>query len=307
MDKIIKRILGELGDHELIDRLLALPKSDLNSLLLKLFEMQTGNITPRELLKAYAMNRFAVPSDRSPLEYHRMEHRLLALAEELEIKGILLSPAAPIASCSAFGYVAQNNVISALRGTEIVSDPTNMLAVIIADSLKRHDADNQNPLYYCTTSRVLRAQSFPNRPGYSSHFGLFCIVSSGKDKGSYSCEKEMLIRHIEYYKQLFLDESYAKLSIVLRKRNGYTDNDGFFNKMCEVIKIELPDVTLSFDFEDENNGYYRGINFKLYLEKDSSVFEIGDGGFVDWIQSMTGNAKERCLISCAAIDRLMLL
>lgn len=307
MDKIIGRILRELGDTDLLTKLLALPRADLNSLLLQLFETQTGGIAPHELLKAYARNRFTVPSGLKPSDYHLAEHRLLTLAEEASIQGVLLSPAAPIASCSAFGHVAQNNVVSALRGTEILSDPTNMLAVIIAEGLKRSEVDNETPLHFCTTARVLRAQKFPEIPGFFSHFGLFCIVSSGKDKGSYSCEKAMLAKHMAYYRQLLLHEPHAKLSVTLRKRGGYKDAGGFGDCMRETVQAELPGIPLAFDFEGEQNGYYKGINFKIHAEKNGKPVEIGDGGFVDWIQRMTGNRKERCLISCIAIDRFMML
>jgi len=43
------------------------------------------------------------------------------------------------------------------------------------------------------------------------------------------------------------------------------------------------------------------------MKKNNDKIEIGDGGFVDWIQKMTNNKKERCLISGIGIDRLMLL
>lgn len=307
MDAIVDRILRTLHDDTLLEKLLALPRSDLNTLLLKLFQMQAAATTPRELLKSHKSSRFTSPSALDPAAYHLLEGRLLSLAQEAGIGGVLLSPAAPAASCSAFGCVAQNNVISALRGTEILPDPTNMLALIIAEALTGKKIDNEEPIHYCTTARVIRAQKLPEIPGFYSHFGIFCIVSSGKDKGSYSCEKAMLIKQIGYYKQLFLDKFQAKLSVSLRKRSGYPDNDGFWDRITKVIRAELPDIPLSLDFEDEDNSYYKGMNFKLYVEKNGASIEVGDGGFVDWIQSMTGNKKERTLISGLGIDRLLLL
>jgi hypothetical protein len=35
--------------------------------------------------------------------------------------------------------------------------------------------------------------------------------------------------------------------------------------------------------------------------------EIGDGGFVDWTQRLTGNRKERLLISGVGVDRFATL
>lgn len=304
MNPIIDRILEQLGDSSLLDRLHDLPKSDLNSLLLKLFQMQAEKATPTETLKRYRTNRFCVPSMIDPIEYHRLEVELLLLAQELEINGLLLSPAALLTSCSAFGCVDQNNVVSGLRGTEILSDPTNMIAVIVADKLKHKELDNQVPVHYATTARVLRSQQFPDIPGFYAHFGVFCMVSSGKDTGSYVCEKALFHKQLTYYRKLLLDRYKAQLSVVLRKRAGYLDSDGFWDSMIALIKTELPDVPLSFDVENKSNHYYKGINFKLYMNKNGEQVEIGDGGFVDWIQTMTGNKKERCLISGIGIERI---
>jgi histidyl-tRNA synthetase len=69
---------------------------------------------------------------------------------------------------------------------------------------------------------------------------------------------------------------------------------------------ELPDVPVSIDSEYDENNYYKGIHFKMYMKKDNQSIEIGDGGFVDWIQKMTGSKKERCLISGISLDRLLI-
>jgi hypothetical protein len=306
MSKIADSILSRLGNNNLIKDLLSLPKSDFNSLMLEVFRQQAGSITPIDIVKAYNLNRFSVPSEVDPVAYHSLEAELLALAQDSGIKAILLSPAVPFASSSTFGFVNQNNVVSSVRGTEILSDPTNMLAIIIASQLKENKAGNANPLHYCTTARVLRAKVFPSRKGYYSHFGHFCIVSSGKDSGSYTCEKDLLVKHMLYYKKLFIDKCDAKLSIELRKSRGYIDGDGFYNNMAKLVKQEFPGVPLAIKQEYEENNYYRGIHFIIYAEKNNERIEVGGGGFVDWMQQMTNNKKERCLISGISLDRLLI-
>ena len=189
LNDILKRLLIELGDMELIDKLLALPKSDLNSLLLDLFQKQAERMTPSDVVKSYQTNRFSVPSQLDPVSYHALETELLSIAQKAEIKAVLLSPCSPFGSSSAFGCVNQNKVVSAVRGVEIFPDPSNMLSIIIAEQLKSKKVDNAKPIHYCTTARVLRAQVFPNTGRHFAHFGQFCIVSSGKDSGSYACEK----------------------------------------------------------------------------------------------------------------------
>ena len=306
MDAITERILTQLGDKDLIAKLLALPKPDLTSLLMRLFRGQAGATRPSEVLKAFESNRFCVPSEFDPAAYHAMEAEWLTLAKKLRIQPVLLSPAAPLGSCSTFGCVDQNNVVSAVRGVEILADPTNMLAIYAAGQLKSKAVDNETPLHYCTTARVLRTQVFPAMRGFYAHFGIFCMVSSGKDGGSYGCEKSLLVRQLSYYKALLIEKYGAKLSVVLRKRQGYSDGDGFFERMAEVIRQELSDVPLAFDLEHEDNAYYKGANFKLFMEQDDGKMEIGDGGFVDWMQQMTGSKKQRCLISGISLDRLLL-
>lgn len=304
MNQITDRILEQIGDRELLEKLLALPKSDLNSLLLALFRRQAETITPPALLRQYGQNRFAGPGTVDAADYHRLETDLLELAGEQGIRSVLLSPSAPFGSCSAFGCVDQNNVVSAVRGTETLADPTNLLAIDLAQRLKSRQDDGTAARHCCTTARVVRAQAFAGKR-LSSHFGLFSMVSSGRDSGSYRCEQELLVKQLRYYKEVFFRLYRAELSVKLRKRNGYPDGEGFFERMTEVVRQELPQVPLSFDLEHPDNRYYQGINFKLYVRVQEETFEVGDGGFVDWIGQMTGNGKERCLISGIGIDRLL--
>ena len=307
MSEITKRILNQIGETELVEKLSTLNNSDFNSLMLEIFQSRANEITPSDMVKAFQVNRFSAPSELDPVPYHVLVTEYLSAAKNTNISPILLSPAAPFASSSVFGCVNQNNVVSAVRGTETLSDPTNMLAIIIAEKLKSKNADNTTPVHYCTTARVLRAQAFPNTGRHFAHFGQFCIVSSGKDNGSYGCEKALMQKQLSFYKKLLWDKYDANLSIALRKRRGYADADGFFDRMAELIQNEFPETRLSFELEHECNNYYQGINYNIIMEKNGSKIEIGDGGFVDWIQRMTNNKKDRCLISGIGLDRLLLI
>lgn len=137
MDVITKKILNKFSDPAMLEKLIDLSGAELNSLLLTLFKMRTDKISANNVLRAYDKNRFVKPSHLDPLAYHTLEADLLQIAKEQDIVRVLLSPATPFAGSAAFGYVNQNNVISALRGVEMLSDPTNMLSIIIADKLKR--------------------------------------------------------------------------------------------------------------------------------------------------------------------------
>lgn len=304
MSDILSRISNKIGDKNIVDKLSALSKSDLNSLLLEVFDRQANTLTATDILKSYQLNRFTIPSSIDPEEIHTLESKLLRKAFNMDIKTIMLSPSAPLGSCSVFGYVDQYNVVSALRGTETLADPSNMLAIIIADKLKRKEENNTIPIHMATTARAIRAQNFVGK-GLYSHFGLYCMVSSGIDTGSYTCEKMLLEKHLNYYKDILSEIENVCFSIILRKRNGYKDNDGFFDRMVETIKLIFPNIELSIHNDDVDNNYYKGINFKLSVKQGNDTVEMVDGGFVDWTYQMLGNKKERCLISGIGLERFL--
>jgi hypothetical protein len=48
---------------------------------------------------------------------------------------------------------------------------------------------------------------------------------------------------------------------------------------------------------EKENEYYKGIQYKVDITLNNKVYEIGDGGFVDWTQQLLQNKKERFLIT----------
>lgn len=306
MNRITKRILDKIGQPGLLEQLSELSQSDLNTLFLEISKAQTNKLTPTDILKSYRSNRFVVPSVLDPASFYQLEADMTRKAKDAGIEPVLLSPVAPLGSCSVFGCVNQNNVVSATRGCDVLSDPSNMLAIYLADKIGRGNIDNKNGVHFCSIDRVTRAQALKGA-GFFAHFGVFCIVSSGKDTGSYSCEVDLLTKQLSFYREFFKAGFDADMTIVLRKRSGYTDTDGFFERMLHLMQLQLPDVLIKTDESDVGNNYYKGINFKMYMHTKKEIIEIGDGGFTDWTQKMLGNKKERCLISGLGVDRLLLL
>ena len=200
---ILERILQQSGDGELLNKLAALSPSDLQTLLMEVFSSRAGRVTPPKLLKEYQGNRFVKPAAIDTIAYLQMELKTLTLAREMGIEPVLLSPAGLLYSCSAMAAVSQNKVLSAVRGTEVLADPTNMLALIIADRLQQKAGQAaEQPIHASAAGRVARGQVFSG-PNSFSHFGLFCLVSSGKDTGSYACEHSLITTHLAYYTKLF--------------------------------------------------------------------------------------------------------
>ena len=306
MDAITERILRKIGIRDLPERLCALGAADFNSLLLRLFSARTAALSPQRVLRAFRENRFAAPGSCDPIRLHRLELELLSRAAEAGITNQLLSPVAPLGCCSVFGCVSQNNVLSAVRSTEVLADPCNLLALLLADDLLAGRIDPAGCTHYASAARVVRGQPFRGSVLYP-HFGLFCIVSTARDRGSYLRERELLTRHLRFYDGLLRERCPGGLSVTLRRRGGYPAGEDFFAAMCAAVRADFPHIPVSAEPDGGDNGYYRGINFKICARKDGEAFEVADGGFVDWISRTTGDRRDRCLISGLGLERLLSL
>src|SRR4029434_1523291 len=99
----------------------------------------------------------AIVDQRSLIE---VDGHLLGAAPAFE--SIELSPVAPLGVCTIMGHASQNKVLSALRGTEVVSDPTNVLALECARRLRR---DRATIVRLATSHRCVRAPGLPKCGG----------------------------------------------------------------------------------------------------------------------------------------------
>ncbi|WP_156093696.1 hypothetical protein [Lentzea aerocolonigenes] len=273
---VLKRVLRALGGEEALDRLARLPGSDLTSVLLALMRRRADALSGPDVLRQYRSDRFVAPSSVPFGVLRAAEDRLLAaLPPSFSVLG--LAPVAPLGTCSAVAEMDQNNVLSTIRGTEVAADPTNALALEAA--VRRQTGPDDVRL--AAVQRVVRAQLFSGA-GRFAHFTLFALVSAGRDRGSLAFERQHFAEHIA-----FLREGCGDVEIRVT----------VLDPRFEVVRGDLPSDA------SRRTGYYKGLCFKVFLDG----VEIGDGGFVDWTQRLTGNRKERLLISGVGVDRFATL
>ncbi|MCS7462256.1 hypothetical protein N0M98_19120 [Paenibacillus doosanensis] len=301
-------VLRKLERDELVE-LLSTGKSgsELNTLLLEVFRERSASRSPGELLRSYKENRFVKPAAVDPIALKQLELELLRIAQSHKYTPIQLSPVAPLGSCSVVAPADQNKIISALRGTEVVADVTNVIALHIADGVKSGDLQNHSdPVRFSSTHRHVRAQKFPNLPGMLAHFSLYAMVTSGKDIGSYGFEKQAIWEHIAVYRQIFRSQYQAEIEIIINARGGYTDSEGLLERIIRHIGEQAPDLTVKVNAASSENAYYKGLQFTIKTTIGGREYNIGDGGFVDWTQQLLENKKERMLISAIGLDRLLM-
>src|SRR5580692_5727287 len=193
-DRAAERIWRTMpaGAREALER--GLPPTDLQTLLIAVARARAGQVTPADVLRRWGSDRFVQPAASDARRVAAVEARLWQLLPA-DFAGIDLSPVAPLGTCSAVAPVSQNRVVTTVRGTEVVSDSTNALAVEAAVRRRGQPKDGRTDLAAC--QRQLRAQLFG--PGAAAHFRLFALVSSARGRGSGQTEASLLIRHLAYW------------------------------------------------------------------------------------------------------------
>lgn len=302
-DLFLQSLCRRIGVPNLPERLVEhLSVSDISALLLEVFRRQADKTPPQSLLTTYRQNHLVQPSAVDAVSFREFELLWLKAGRNIGFTPQELSPVAPLGSCSAVGTVHQNKVLSALRGTEVVADITNVLALETC-SRRRASGFPAAPLHYCAAHRHLRTQQI-NVPVFTPHFGAFCLVTAGRDTGSFHFEKENLALHIGFYVQVLtqvLDS--PRLTIVLRALDPESGENRVFDAAVEHVKQHFSEMPIAVQrLLQTQQAYYQALQFGIAWEHGGSTYTIIDGGFTDWTQRITSNRKERFLGSGIGLE-----
>lgn len=274
--------------------LAGLSPADLRTLLLTVARDRTTTVRPPEVVRRWREDRFVRPARADPRALARVEGRMWQLLPA-DVAGVELSPVVPVGTCAAVAPVSQNRIVTTMRASEVLSDPTNALAIEAAVRRRRQDE-----VHLAATHRVLRAQDFGGDA--SAHFRLFALVSSARDTGSGDTQARLLIRHLTYWQTVL-----AELAPAAAPQLHVTthDDDVVRERLADTVRPALDEGAVPLVDEPEHTrgrGYYTGCALRISLFDGD--LEIGDGGLTDWTARLSGDAKERCLISCLATERL---
>ncbi|SHN45776.1 hypothetical protein [Chitinophaga sp. CF418] len=301
MQEILEKIQQRTGIDLVSVLAEELSGSELNSLLLEVFDRKAGQLKPAQLLQQYRMNRFVQPAAVDVMQLRAKELSTLQWLQQCGFVPLELSPVSLLGICAAVAPVSQKKIISATRGTEVLSDATNAIALHIADQKKKKKKGDVDLLKYCTTHRHVRTPPVKVK-GHSPHFTIACFVSAGMDTGSLAFETHAIREHFlalqAVLMQVFqIEIQYFKLQPRAGYKQGYQLADRIFNE----IRNNFPVVV---DKAAAPNDYYQGIQYKAVINVHGEEIEIADGGFVNWTQQLLENKKERCFISGLGIDYL---
>jgi hypothetical protein len=189
-DPVIGR-LRRRGAGEAIDALERMPESDRRSLLLHLTRRRSAARTPAALLHDRMRARTLQPARVDVPALHDAESHAIAAASGFEL--LALSPVAPGGINTVLAGIDQNRSLATVRGTEVLADPTTVLAIEAA--LRRRGGEAAPSLG--AVSRVLRMQRF--QPPWHQHFALFSLVSAGRSEPAHGFAVRALGAHLTVY------------------------------------------------------------------------------------------------------------
>ena len=257
--------------------------SELSSALLEVMRRRAEARTPAEVLAQYQRDAFCRPAATDQRVSLEIDRHLLAAADGFE--AIELSPVAPLAACSSVARTGQNRVLSALRSTEIVADPTNVLALECALRLRAGAAE----VHLATSQRVIRAQPVSNRPGYASHFRIVVLASAGIEARDHAFTVAALERHIR-----------TMLAALDRlEAHGHAFGARRVDLLATPARAALADrIAASLDGvaahrKPLDHPYYSaGLRYLLWVTTpDGAELPLIDGGAFDWLAQLSANRR----------------
>jgi hypothetical protein len=297
----VERVWGQIRSDPRLALEHRLPPSDLQTLLLGVARARAAAVTPARVMRRWTEDSFVQPSDSDPRALSRVEARLWDLLPE-HFAGVELSPVTPLGTCSAVARVDQNRVITTCRGSEVVSDPTNVLAL---EAAVRRRRSRSGRVDLAATHRVVRAQRFTG-PGLFQHFRLFALLSSGRDQGSGLVEAAMLTDHLRFWTAALTRLAPGRRVVI---EFSAFDSPALLERFRDTVVPALDPLPEFVAIEEHPErerarGYYNLGALRAAIGDGTELLEVGDGGFTDWTGQLTADAKERCLISCASTERL---
>ena len=286
-------------DPEALEALHLASPSRTTPVLITMARRQAERRRPAELLEQLERDAFVAPGALDQRRVHELDG--LALAAAAEFEAVQLSPVAPLGVCSVIAPTSQDRTLSAARGLEVVSDPTNVLALLSAQRLRRAPGSD---VRLCTVHQVLRAQPLPKGAGFSRHFRLLTQTEAGPARADDAFEVDAIARQLAAFER-YLDALRARgaefpgVRATLQVAAG---REVLATRVAERLTSALPRIAVVREaFE---SSYYDGVRVLLGADAPGGEHvNLGDVGVFDWVARLTANRRMRFVASGLGLHR----
>jgi aminoglycoside 6'-N-acetyltransferase len=245
------------------------------------------------------------PSSAPILPLRDVEDAFFEVAcEDLGFTPVELVPVVP-AGTGALTGIDPNNVLGALRGTEVLADPTAAMGLHIAHT----HVSSTTSAALATSARLVRMQPLPPIPGYSPHFRIFALTDTCTSRDD---ERRAFERHVVTWLALLEElaaRGYATTTVrvevthavVARGAGGFPAPERAWveEALFPSLRARFPRVAFIVDEARTQAGwYYDGLMLQVRVrDRDGNDVPLGDGGPVGWLGAMTGDRRRRLMTS----------
>lgn len=278
--------------------------SDRRADLLALARHEAASRRPADVLAQWTRDAAVRPSQTD--QRIATAYDALALEMAVEYDALLLSPVAPVGTNSAVAPTSQDRTLTTIRGSEVVSDPTNVLALECALRLRRSPHDR---IRICTAHQVLRMQPVDPGAGHTKHFRLFSLADAGPGRADDGFEVDAVVAQLGVYRRV-LDEGARRHGLEWDRPVATVRSDGRLPAIAERVASALgkaqPDLDIRL--EELDSTYYGGLRVLNGVHsRDGVLREWIDLGVFDWVAALTSNRRLRFVASAIGLQLLPLL
>lgn len=260
------RIVEGLG-VDLVDALVSLPPTDLQSVLLEVHRRLADGLTPHAVLERHAQSRFL---HSAPVD----QNKVVTADRNVEV----VSDSTNVLALEA-----------ALRRRAALPEPHGAGSVV----------------RLAASQRQVRAQRYGD-PRTPAHFGLLAVVAAGRATPRSSFECGALVEQVEYFVSLLRRWRPAwTVEVVVTDFAGRSRL--LEEQVLAPLGELAPHLDVRVDFDrQEGRGYYLDLCYKLHVVTESGAsVEVADGGSTDWTRKLLSDRRERLVIGGLGTERLL--
>lgn len=272
-------IVDAIGQASYDQLATGLTGSTVQSIWLDVMLARANARSPAEVLAQYERDSFARPGVVDQRTAIEIDGHLLAAAADFE--AIELSPLTPLGTCASVALGDQNRIVSALRSSEVVSDPTNVMALEAALRLRQ-----RAPVHLATCMRVMRAQPVPKIEGFTQSFRMFALGSGGFETADHGFTVGAMTLHIRTMLAALerLERHGYQFGVRTVELLATPDGEPIANRIANEIEVRRGVL---------DHAYYAGgVRFKINVTMpDGTEKFLIDGGAFDWLAKLLANRR----------------
>ena len=256
-------------------------------------------VDPTRLIQQQQTDRFCEPSAIDAGALATASSTALAHATEGGFDAVQLSPFAPLGASPHFGYVAQSNLVTTARLSEVNTDPTNALALVGA-TRRRIDRDPADVTRLAAVQRVVRARQF-DAPGALPHFSMLGLVTIGPNRGSRRFEVDhitttttMLVRIIDGLRPR------GTIRIEVSDNSGRRDEaNALVEALGAIARTDLAQPG------PDSKSHQPHLGTRIVIDAGDDTVEVGSASATTMAKELTGRDDERMVVGRLSLDRVL--